>query len=195
MTKTLEQINARLVEIDNELVELADIDYDGQLKQAIVNGDDPEPIEEAQTKTERHLRRLRIEHETLTEILPDAKRADVQPQLDEIQDKHAEQMKEAARVAAAACKKWAGLLADLERYESIRNESASLTREAIKVGNEVDAPIPDMGHPLSMNLFAALKEMERISSRFNTNGIPAGRLRISLNDFIGRGVEVDKGAA
>lgn len=159
MTKqrTPAQIKTRLTEIEAEQAELAAVDHDAILAKAIVAGDNLDALEEDQANAERRQRRLRIEHETLTSLLPEAERLEVQPKLDKMQKEHAGKIGDAAKSVEAALSHWEALQAEIKRFASLRNEAITLTTQARTLADSVGAPDPGlvMGPPLSRQLSAA----------------------------------------
>lgn len=198
MTKTLAQINARLAEIAKEQAELATIDHDSLLAQAIVTGADVDQVEADQAAAERRAKRLRIEHDTLTAMIPEAKRVEVGPQIEQMIEQHAELMKAAGKASAAAVALWQKLQAELNNYGDVRAKAINLTNQARTLAGEVDAPLPMMGSPLSASLKAIAWPMERAGKQLNESAASRATLVMADCQFEHQGVDVDvslKGAA
>jgi len=157
MTKTLAQINGRLAEIDSELAELAKTDHDALMAQAVVNGADVDQVEANQAQAERRARHLRLEHETLTSMIPGAKRAEAAPAIAKLKKAHAAKVTESVEVVSEALRHWEALQAYLVRFQTLRSEADKLTIEARSLALSAgDAdPIADMGMPVSRQLSQA----------------------------------------
>lgn len=154
MTKTLAQINERLAEITKEQAELATIDYDALLAQAIVSGTDVDQVEDDQGKAERRAKRLRIEHDTLTGMIPEAKRAEVAPEIDQLKKAHAAKIAESIKVVSQAMQHWEALQAALAQLQQVKAEAITLTNQARGLASEAGAvdPAAEMGAPISRQL-------------------------------------------
>ena len=191
MTKTLAQINARLAEITKEQAELATIDHDALLAQAIVSGTDDDQVEEDQAKAERRAKRLRIEHDTLTGMIPEAKRIEAGPQIEKMIEQHAALMKSAGKTAATAVALWEKLQAELNNYGDVRAKAINLTNQVRTLAGEVDAPLPMLGAPLSASLKAIAWPMERAGKSLNESAASRATLVMADCQFEHQGVDVD----
>lgn len=161
MTKTLAQINERLAEIAKEQAELATIDHDSLLAQAIVTGANVDQVEEDQAKAERRAKRLRIEHDTLTAMIPEAKRIEVGPQIEQLKKAHAAKIAESTKVVGKALEHWEALQAALKQLQQLKAEATSLTSQARSIATESGTadPAAGMGAPISRQLSQAGEKM------------------------------------
>lgn len=161
MTKTLAQINARLAEITTEQAELAKFDYDALLADAIVNGADVAKVEEDQERAQRLANRLRIEHEVLTGMIPEAKRIEAGPQIEKLKKAHATKIAESAKAVGKALEHWEALQAALSSLQQLKAEATNLTNQARGVATESGAadPAAEMGAPTSRRLSLAGEKM------------------------------------
>jgi hypothetical protein len=161
MTKTLAQIESRLAEITAEQAELAKVDYDALLAEAIVSGADVDQVEDDQEQASRRAKRLRIEHATLTGMIPEAKRIEAMPAVEALKKAHAKKMAESAKVVSDALLHWEGLQADITRLQGLRSEASGLTLQACALCKEVQTANPgfEMGMPLSRQLGQAGERM------------------------------------
>lgn len=161
MTKTLAQINERLAEIAKEQAELATIDHDSLLAQAIVTGADVDQVEADQAAAERRAKRLRIEHDTLTAMIPEAKRVEAGPELDKLKKVHAAKIAESAKVVGKALEHWEALQAALAQLQQLKAEATNLTNQARGIATEsgIADPAAEMGAPTSRQLSLAGERM------------------------------------
>jgi len=161
MTKTLAQINERLAEIAKEQAELATIDHDSLLAQAIVTGANVDQVEADQAAAERRAKRLRIEHETLTAMIPEAKRAEASPQIDQLKKAHAAKIAESTKVVGKALEHWEALQAALAQLQQLKAEATNLTNQARGIATEYGTadPAAEMGAPTSRQLSLAGERM------------------------------------
>lgn len=148
------QIDTRLAEIATELAELEKIDHDALLTKAVVNGEDVDQAEENQAQAERRARRLRIEREALSGMVPEAKRIEAAPAIDKMKKAHSAKIAESAKVVAEALRHWGALQAAIAQLQTLRAEANNLTIQAQGVAREAGSvdPISVMGLPVSRKL-------------------------------------------
>lgn len=161
MTKTLAEITERLAAIEVEQAELSKIDHDALLAEAIVNGADADQVEEDQAQADRRARRLRLEHETLTTMIPAAKRAEAAPAIEKLKKAHAAKVAQSAKAVQEALTHWEALQAAITQLQALRAETNNLTMQARALAEEAgDAdPVADMGMPISRLLGSAGERM------------------------------------
>lgn len=161
MTKTVTEITERLAQIAIEQAELSRTDHDALLEKAIVSGTDVERVEADQANAERLAKRLRIEHDTLTAMIPEAKRKAAAPALAKLKAEHANKIAQSSEVVKEALEHWDALQAAITQLQALRADANNLTMQASSVAQEAgDAdPIPHMGMPISRALGLAAERM------------------------------------
>lgn len=169
MTKTLAEITERLAAIEVEQARLSQTDHDALLAQAIVSGSGVDQVEADQANAERLAKRLRIEHETLSAMLPAAKRAEAAPAIEKLKTKHAAKVAESAKVVADALKHWEALQVAITQLQVLRADANNLTMQARTLAEEAgDAdPVAAMGMPISRLLGMAGERMGYLGKDMN----------------------------
>lgn len=140
---TLEQIEKRLAEIQEERDELNAIDFEALLRKAVIEGDDGDAVEDRQEKTERRLKRLRIEAEALEEHIPAARLASVQPRIDAISKQERQAEDDARKAADKAIKAMETLRGAMEAYKAANSiVYHDIRRQKAEVMKEISQKLP-----------------------------------------------------
>lgn len=142
--KTPAQIEQRLEEIEIERGELAAIDFNAQMRQATIDGGDLDSIEQAQADAERKERRLRIEAEALEDHLPEARRVEAKPRIDDVNQRLDARVDQARKAADKARKALATLNQAMSDFTQASNTD-DLRRELGAIAREIDTSLPAIG--------------------------------------------------
>jgi hypothetical protein len=149
-TKTAAEITVRLSEIGAEESKLSAIDHDALMTQAVIDGEDLDAIEAQQADDERRVKRLRAERNALTQMLPEARKSEAKPQLDELAAKHAKVADQARERVEAILSILDGLSGEIDAFDDLISEAQSLTRQAAALAEQAGASCPPMGSPRSL---------------------------------------------
>lgn len=157
---TFAEIEARLNEIESEQEALHGFDFEREMREATLSGGDLDAVEARHANIERKQRRLRIEADALTDMIPEAKRREVQPRLDEIHGQIKERRERCRKASKDAAKALDALHTAMANFIEARDTEAQ--RQAIiGLRNEIGQDIPLAEVISDANLYAKLAEAQR----------------------------------
>lgn len=140
---TIEQINARLVELDKLQADHSARDLDAELSDVMGQGGDVDALEEAQLEAERQARRYRVERQALEKRLPEAKREQAEKQIKEMTREAKKIGADAEKCKAELSELTAQYIATADRLLTHREQSANLARQADSIARATGATVPE----------------------------------------------------
>lgn len=170
---TVEQIQARLAELNEAQKAFDARDFDAELSHALLGGADIDALEADHLEAERVARRIRVERQALETALPEAQSREGGDTLDGMAKDHGKLQKRAEKARDAVVEAWAALDAALGEWSEVRGEAVEMTQQANKVALKTGAALPkQLGTFQSAKLTAIHTEMRGAPTRLGNTTSP-----------------------